>query len=385
MKKKILIISPIPTHPQNAGHRQRIFQIARTLSRMNCEVYFIYLRDLKQAMTDDMNGMRKYWSDRLFVLSYASHKNTGLQSVSKVTLDDWYESHYDDEIKDIALQVNPNIVWVEYAAISKVFHCFDASVLKILDTHDCFTDWNAKLSDQGIDPPQWYSFTEEEETKALDRADIVLAVSKYEKNLFSEMTQKKVIEIGHFLELKNSSFKQSKKESIVFVGSKSAIVKNNIDYFLEEIFPKVQACVSNVKLTIVGTICDLLGEVPDGVTLAGYIENLEPVYDAARVVINADQFGTGISIKSLTALGHAKPLVTTAIGARGIEDGSDTAFLLRNSPEEFAQGVIDLLTNDYKARALAEEAYRYAREYKEKQMVALKNVLENQTLLKKEK
>ena len=40
--KKILVISPTPTHPQNAGNRIRIYNLVSNLKELGHDVHFLY-------------------------------------------------------------------------------------------------------------------------------------------------------------------------------------------------------------------------------------------------------------------------------------------------------------------------------------------------------
>ena len=63
--KKILVVSPTPSHPQNAGNRSRIFQILKYLKLKQCEIHF--LCDDREAFSNHINkkidrtGMMNDW------------------------------------------------------------------------------------------------------------------------------------------------------------------------------------------------------------------------------------------------------------------------------------------------------------------------------------
>ncbi|MCI0616683.1 hypothetical protein L0244_27200, partial [bacterium] len=62
MKKKILVISPIPTHPQNAGNRARVYSLLSNLRDMNHDVHFLHL---KRELGDD-KLMQEFWGDKFY-------------------------------------------------------------------------------------------------------------------------------------------------------------------------------------------------------------------------------------------------------------------------------------------------------------------------------
>src|SRR5206468_2226330 len=98
---------------------------------------------------------------------------------------------------------------------------------------------------------------------------------------------------------------------------------------------------------------------------------LEELYQRAAVVINPQQFGTGLSIKSVDALLHGRPLVTTASGARGLEEGAGAAFLQAESAEEFGASLVELLREPARGAALAECGAEFARRYHQRNLQAL--------------
>ncbi|HPK07722.1 MAG TPA: hypothetical protein PK773_07925, partial [Aminivibrio sp.] len=65
MKKKILVVSPTPTHPAIAGNRKRIFTMLKTLQAMGGEVTLV-LDDQEgsgghTSSPTDYQGMRAEW------------------------------------------------------------------------------------------------------------------------------------------------------------------------------------------------------------------------------------------------------------------------------------------------------------------------------------
>ena len=84
------------------------------------------------------------------------------------------------------------MVVCEYAFISKSLDLFKKSVYKILDTHDRFTDrfqtyLNNKLQ------PDWVSLFRDQERKALQRANLNLAVQHKDADYFSKLSGKKTL------------------------------------------------------------------------------------------------------------------------------------------------------------------------------------------------
>ncbi|HEY9664990.1 MAG TPA: glycosyltransferase, partial [Allocoleopsis sp.] len=104
-------------------------------------------------------------------------------------------------------------------------------------------------------------------------------------------------------------------------------------------------------------------------------KELQEGYDLASLVINPIPYGTGLKIKTIEALGYAKPLVTTSVGAEGLEEGIDRAFLVADTPEAFAQAIITILDDPEVAARLSRQAYNFARQWNENNLRQLANIL----------
>jgi hypothetical protein len=67
--------------------------------------------------------------------------------------------------------------------------------------------------------------------------------------------------------------------------------------------------------------------------------------------------------------------VTTASGARGLEDGAGTAFLQADSAEDFAERLVQLLQEPARAEALAARGGAFAGRYYQRNLRALADVV----------
>jgi glycosyltransferase involved in cell wall biosynthesis len=150
---------------------------------------------------------------------------------------------------------------------------------------------------------------------------------------------------------------------------------HGITWFIERVLPTVRRRVPEAELWLVGGIGRQIQTAAPGVRRFGFIERLDEVYRQAAAVINPQQFGTGLSIKSVDALLHGRPLVTTASGSRGLEQGAGVAFRQASDGEEFAAHLVELLQDPAGAAVLAGRAVAFARTYRERSLRALADVV----------
>lgn len=96
-----------------------------------------------------------------------------------------------------------------------------------------------------------------------------------------------------------------------------------------------------------------------GVTMHGYVQDLEPHYQSAKCLIAPLLSGSGIKIKIINALARGLPVVTTTRGVEGFPDGYGTAICVEDDPKAFADGVDRFMTD----AALWQRASDHARAY----------------------
>lgn len=143
----------------------------------------------------------------------------------------------------------------------------------------------------------------------------------------------------------------------------------NVDaatWLARDILPSIRAGRPGTRLTLAGSnptpeVQALAGE---DIEVTGFVpdEELARRYATARVVVCPLRYGAGVKMKVVEAVHQAVPLVTTTVGAQGL-DGLDQAVDIHDEPADFAAAVLRLLTDDrhWSLRSEAETAYMRGR------------------------
>ena len=364
---RILVISPTPSHPQDAGNRVRIFSLLSGLKAAGNKIYFTFVK----MECGDEKAMADTW-DCYFALSYQRTpdrwlkrqfdrwaRRLGTNAVLAYGIDDWCPPEISRQIREIRDKIQPDVVIVEYVFLSRVLKCFGPQTLKVLDTHDVFGDRH-KLYRQGGMPAAWFYTTVAQEKKALDRADIVLAIQDNEAAYFSRLTSRRVCTVGHLTQIPSAPPREEEAvERLLFVGSANPINVDALRWFIADIFPALRRELPCIMLEIVGESAEKI-EPGDGLILTGKVTDLTSCYRSAKVVINPVRFGTGLKIKTIEALAMGKPLVTTRAGAAGLEGWEGNAFLIGDTPPEFVKAVLAVWTSPELRTGLMARATRLA-------------------------
>ena len=137
----------------------------------------------------------------------------------------------------------------------------------------------------------------------------------------------------------------SKTQTILFVGTfKHRPNQNGVRWFLKNCWPKIHERLPNAIFRIVG-IGDwksLENEFPSvkNVQFIGYVDEVTPEYEQARLVISPLFEGGGSKIKVIEACSFGKPVVASTHSVRGFGDDIGNAIPHTNEPDTF----IDLCT-----------------------------------------
>jgi glycosyltransferase involved in cell wall biosynthesis len=137
--------------------------------------------------------------------------------------------------------------------------------------------------------------------------------------------------------------------------------EEGLSWFMAEVWPSVRERIPAARLRVAGLgIRPHIAEAASraGVELMGFVEDLEPLYDAASAVVVPLRLGAGVKFKVIDALVRGVPVVTTSVGAEGI-GGAGLFAGLTDDAAEFANRLCDVLVNaqPYEDRAASARAW----------------------------
>jgi glycosyltransferase involved in cell wall biosynthesis len=119
-------------------------------------------------------------------------------------------------------------------------------------------------------------------------------------------------------------------------------------WFHRTILPLIRQQVPEVRLYVVGwdppPQITALNADPH-VTVTGFVEDVRPYLANSAVVLVPIRFGSGTRLKILDAWAMGKAVVSTHLGAAGLEAIHGENILQADEPEPFAQWVVGLLAD----------------------------------------
>lgn len=135
-----------------------------------------------------------------------------------------------------------------------------------------------------------------------------------------------------------------------------------VGWFARDVFPRIREADRETRLFIVGSRpprhIAALANSQNRVAVTGYVPDLDPILRQCRVFVVPLHSGSGMRVKILEAFARGIPVVSTTVGAEGIDVRAGEHLLIADDAAGFARAVVCLLQNHAEAARLAENGRR---------------------------
>jgi len=160
---------------------------------------------------------------------------------------------------------------------------------------------------------------------------------------------------------------ESRRPTLLYVGAMDYYP--NIDavrFFFRTMYEPLRQAVPNMRVQVVGHApppeIQQLTELP-GVEVTSSVSDVRPYYEQATVFIVPLRLGGGTRLKIVEAMAMGLPVVSTAIGAEGLDIRPGENILIANDPASFVGAVLKLLKDSDLRNHLAKGGQVLARRY----------------------
>ncbi len=348
----ILILSPTPTWPLDYGNRKRIFSVCENLKERGAHIHFLHYPSEGEWRNNYPKVAAEIMSKQWYQY-YMSPPTRGLHESSIESdhkIDEWWDEGIGTYIRWLFSANVFDAVIVNYTWLSKALEFVPSTALKVLDTHDRFSNRGDLLEAHGI-AKEFFHTTQEEEAKGLERADIVWAIKEDEEIFFRDLLEEQSddkTQVSTLLhveqqDLDREVFPYEKNDylTIGIIGARNNINLTNTQAFLRIAIPIFEKYLVPVKVVIAGTICRDLEEFSHPfVELLGRVESVEAFYASLDIAIVPMTFSTGLKIKVGEALAFGVPLISHKHAFEGYPPSHRLHEL--ESIEEIAMEIVEL-------------------------------------------
>ncbi len=220
--------------------------------------------------------------------------------------------------------------------------------------------------------PDIYKMRREEE-HIWKKSRAVVAVSYSDRKIITKKIDVKHVEIvpnGVALE----SFRMRKpisydeKLRLLYVGSFRWMQNRDaVAFLMRDIWPKIREFYPKAKLRIIGKsapkgLKKTIGE--GGAILDEHVDDIAAEYAQAHILIAPLRVGGGTSYKILEAMASGVPVITSSLGAEGLEMQSGREIMIAKNTQEYVDCLQKIVTDDvfrikltHTARSIIEKYY----------------------------
>jgi polysaccharide biosynthesis protein PslH len=377
---KILLIAPWVPWPPFDGGRIRILQTLRYLSRHHEVTLAAPLRSRTDAEgTDQLREFAECvvtaalpgggWPAARRVVRGALRRWPAIQSVH-------YSPALAARVRQLTAMVPYDIVQIEFSLFAPYRAAIDAAspARTVLSMHNLETrrfqrevrncastvprrlalGWDRLLA------PAW-------EEHAVRTFDGVAAVSEVERRWIERVAPSSIVEVvpngvdtDHF----RPASAPTTPLSLVFTGAMN--YPPNIEaaiWFCRQVWPVLRRQWPGLRFHIVGraptaSVRRLDGR--DGVRVVGEVADVRPYLAQATAVVVPLRAGAGTRLKILEAMAMGRPVISTALGAEGLEVSDGVDIVLADTAAEFAHAVLGVLRSPELAGRIGAAGHRLA-------------------------
>lgn len=366
---RVLVVSPTPSHPQDAGNRRRIHALLRALKGFGHRVHLVLLQ--RESVGEAaIEAMRRDW-DEVTLVPHDRRQERPSLGAAGFALDDWIQPPLEAALSAIAAAPEPpDVVIAEYVFLSRALDFFpDERVVKVLDTHDVFANRHARLAALGL-APGFFSTTPEEEARGLDRADLVLAIQDEERRELEERASRAVVATLGFLPPEAPEAaplpapeawpaEEAPAGDIGYLASINPMNERALRRFVEALdLPAIGA--GGRRLVIGGAVAARFLSAPPPIDPIGPVPDAAAFLAEIDLVVNPHEGGTGLKIKTVEALAHGRPVIGTAEAFAGLP-ATEAFHAARSAAEVARMAVRYVLDAGFRAHVRRESAALRAR------------------------
>ena len=161
--------------------------------------------------------------------------------------------------------------------------------------------------------------------------------------------------------------RKSDAHNLVFTGSMDWLPNEDaIQYFTSQVMPLIKTKLPDVTLTVVGRnpypALVELSKRDESIVVTGRVADVRPYMEVAGAYVVPLRIGGGTRLKIFEAMAMEIPIVSTTVGAEGLPVRGGNELLLADTPDDFAQAVLRLLSDRVLADDLAARAAALVRQ-----------------------
>ena len=372
---RILFLTNLLPYPLDNGGKIKTYTTLKSLSSNGHVIDLVCFREQISEDTDSTYELKKICNSVTTIyqkLTTAENKKYMMVMATKSLLSKYSFGTYkylSNEMKSVIKNLFEENTYdcayfdhLQLCVYQKYILQLSPNIRMLLDEHNCETliMKRNKKSSSNILKKVFLTLEafklQKFEIKSIMNADNTIVLSKEDYRELCKETRKKfahsVIPIG----IEDSDFIKEIREidkipKILFIGTLTWAPNNEgIIWYLKKVVPLLESKMK-FQLYIVGKNpseeVKRLTEGKENITVTGYVDSVDLYYEICDYMIVPLLSGSGQRVKIIEAFSKGMPVISTKIGAEGLEYKDGKSIFIADTPEEFvekSEKIIELTT-----------------------------------------
>ncbi|MCX7908974.1 MAG: glycosyltransferase family 4 protein [Ignavibacteria bacterium] len=372
---KILQISPQFPFPLDSGGKNGIYNITRQLSRFGAEIFFVAFS--RFPLPEDYLHHFKTFCYPYVILENTANTFPKIVKYFIVNKPIFVEKYFTKKAKtffsDLLKDIDFDIIHLDHTAMFSVGKWISERTSKPvgLRLHNIewliwkrYLDEQKKYSPKRIFLRQQTELLRKVEAEAIRYANVSFTCTEEDRQRALELAPKSKVYVappGVDLSLWELD-PRIERNPFEIVFATTYQWQPNVDglkWYLDNVHPLVISEEPRAKLTILGKNPPEFCKKYRNVDIIGYVPKVQPYYNRATVFVVPLFVASGVRMRIFEAMAMALPVVSTKVGAEGIDADENFGLFICDDPKDFANKLLELLKDTDRARIYGSRAREF--------------------------
>lgn len=365
--KKILVLAGRLPYPVDDGWKIRTFFLIRSLAQTGAELDLLVFGD----PLEDCGELKDLCRNIHIIPRKKSYSPIdlfrGVYSKTPFTVLNYADDRFTAEFERLTTENDYDYVQVEDINLAQ-YALNKRGPKRVLDMHNIESDLLRRYADKeksffrSAYARLTASKLERYEMTAVSNFDGVLVCSGKEKReleVKGAETPVQVVPNGVDCPFYSDIDPDSQEKAIVFVGSMDYHANiSGIEFFASDVLPLIKKECPELKVYVVGkNPPDHIKSLSDdNFIVTGGVPNVRPYLEKGLLTIVPLLVGGGTRLKILESMAAGRAVVSTSLGAEGIEISHGDNILIADKAEDFAAEVLKLVSEPKMRNELRDRA-----------------------------
>lgn len=368
-KPHVLMLTPYVPYPPTSGGRSRTYNLIQHLSEHYAITLVCFGRP--EETTFDLTPLEQ-WCD-LIVVPRAPSPSTShaailsLTSLKPITMRLYHTPAMEDTVRRVLAERSIDLIHVEsFYMLANLPADPDAPVL-LSEPAIEYVAWgrHARVAQPWYTRPGvalealkmrlWEPRAWSEATVVGTMSDIDAAAIRRATPGVPTVPAPNGVDVRYFQPAESGA---REPQTAIYLGDYKYFPNADaVQYFAQEILPRVRHVRPDFQFIAIGKdptpdMQALHDDPASGVQVTGIVDDTRPYLQRATMFVCPLRSGSGTRFKLMEALACGCPVISTTIGAEGLDAVEGEHMLLRDTPQAFADAIVALLDDPSRAEAI---------------------------------